>query len=144
MITKSARTLFAAALFLAPFFAVTPEPARADAKLAIELALSCNKELKSYCSNVTVGGGRKLACLFAYNDQLGFLCERAMLKAGAALEQAIVGLNRAAHNCAGDIERYCARAAPGQGRVAMCLTAHEPSLSPICAASLDTLRHGRR
>lgn len=144
MIMKSATAALAAGLVAVPLLAVAPGPARSDNRLAIELALTCNKELKRYCSTVTTGGGRKLACLFAHNDKLGFLCERSMLKAGALLEQAIVGLNKAAHNCAGDIDRFCARAVPGQGRVAMCLAAHQPSLSPICAASLDALRQGRR
>lgn len=134
----------ALAFLAAAMLVLAPMPARADAKLAVKLAIACNKELKNYCSRVTVGGGRKVACLFAYNDQLGFFCERAMLEAGAELERAILAMNRAASLCADDIVRYCAQAIPGQGRVALCLAAHQPQLTPACAGSIDALRYSRR
>lgn len=143
-VTRLRRFATVLAAMLLAFSLLAPAPARADAKLAVKLAIACNKELKTYCSNVTVGGGRKLACLFAYNDQLGFLCERAMLEAGAELERAILSLRQAADLCAGDIARFCARAIPGQGRIAMCLAAHQPQLTPACAGSLDALRYSRR
>ncbi|MDH3317934.1 MAG: cysteine rich repeat-containing protein, partial [Gammaproteobacteria bacterium] len=34
------------------------------------VAKGCEKELSSYCKNVTVGEGRVLACLYAYGDKL--------------------------------------------------------------------------
>ena len=34
------------------------------------VAKGCEKELTTYCSEVTLGEGRVLACLYAHNDKL--------------------------------------------------------------------------
>ncbi|MGQ0591871.1 MAG: cysteine rich repeat-containing protein [Gammaproteobacteria bacterium] len=38
----------------------------------------CKNELESYCKQVTPGGGRVLACLYAYQDKLSGRCEHAL------------------------------------------------------------------
>lgn len=111
-------------------------PAKADARLALQVATACKAELQSFCSGVTAGGGRKLACLYAYGDKLNLPCERALYDASIELERALAAVRAAAQACSGDIGRYCGKVVPGQGRVALCLAAHRPSLSPGCTATL--------
>ena len=52
-----------------------------------EIAKGCEKELTEYCSNVTVGQGRVLACIYAHGDKLSGRCEYAMYDAAAKLER---------------------------------------------------------
>ena len=49
----------------------------------------CKAELEKYCSNVTPGEGRVLACLYAHNDKLSGRCEYALYDAAVQLERAV-------------------------------------------------------
>jgi hypothetical protein len=57
------------------------------------VAEGCEKELKTYCKNVTVGEGRVLACLYAYSDKLSGRCEYALYDAAVQLERAVNALS---------------------------------------------------
>ncbi len=47
------------------------------------VAKGCEKELTTYCKDVTPGEGRVLACLFAFSDKLTGQCEYALYDAAA-------------------------------------------------------------
>jgi hypothetical protein len=47
-----------------------------------ELEAACKDDLKRYCSNVTPGEGREMACLRAYADKLSGGCKAKMPKPG--------------------------------------------------------------
>jgi len=81
----------------------------------------CETELKSYCSQVTPGRGRIIACLYGHQDKLSRRCEYAVYDAAAKLEQFIHGLSYAALECEDDIEQYCGTEIPGKGRILKCL-----------------------
>ena len=51
-------------------FLVSVSSAWALEELVESVVKGCEKELTSYCSNVTPGDGRVLACLYAHSDKL--------------------------------------------------------------------------
>lgn len=113
-----------------------PSQAKSQDAAARQLAQSCSRELQAYCSGVTVGGGRKLACLFAHNDKLSVPCEVALYLASIHLERALTAVRRVADECRSDIHAHCSRVVPGQGRIAVCLKANEAALSERCRVAL--------
>jgi hypothetical protein len=93
---------------------------------------SCETELTTYCSQVTPGENRLLACIYAHGDKLSGQCEKALYDAAAALERAINTIAYVANQCRTDIESTCANVQQGQGRIAQCLVDNKSKLSPPC------------
>jgi hypothetical protein len=98
---------------------------------------SCEKELQSYCSKVTPGEGRVLACLYAHEDKLSGRCEYALYDAAAQLERAIAALTYLANECNDDLEKHCASVAAGEGRLARCLLDNKGKLTKRCVRAID-------
>jgi hypothetical protein len=98
---------------------------------------SCQTELTNYCSQVTPGENRLLACIYAHGDQLPGQCEKALYDAAAALERAINTIDYVANQCRTDIETKCAEIQPGEGRITQCLADNKSSLSQTCTQALS-------
>jgi hypothetical protein len=96
----------------------------------------CEKELTTYCKDVTPGDGRMLACLYAYQDKLSPRCEYALYDSAAQLERALNALTYAANECRDDLKTYCADVKPGEGRLLDCLVKNEAKVSARCKAAL--------
>ncbi len=96
------------------------------------VAEGCKTELQQYCSNVTLGEGRVLACLYAYSDKLSGRCEYALYDAAAQLERAGNALAYAANECASDLGKYCGEVKAGQGRLLECLQKNDAQVSERC------------
>ena len=92
----------------------------------------CSAEIENYCSQVTPGDGRLLACFFAHEDKLTGQCQYALYNASAQLEHAISALNYVAGQCQSDMEKLCANVAVGEGRVLDCLEANKESVTAAC------------
>ena len=98
-----------------------PVNAGAIESLIQSVATGCEKELKSYCSKVTPGEGRVLACLYAHNDKISGKCEYALYDASAQLERFVGALSYVVKECEDDLRKYCGSVRAGQGRLAECL-----------------------
>jgi len=96
----------------------------------------CAVEIEKYCSQVTQGEGRLLACFYAHEDKLSGQCGFALYKASAQLEHAVSALNYVAGQCEDDILAHCAEVQLGEGRVKQCLEANADSVSPACKAAI--------
>jgi hypothetical protein len=92
----------------------------------------CKKELDTYCKNVTVGEGRILACLYAYEDKLSGRCVYALYDAANQLERAVMALRYLANECKSDVSALCADTEPGEGRILKCLEKNEKKVSGRC------------
>ena len=107
--------------------------------LAKQVLDGCDSELTQYCTDVTPGEGRLLACLFAHEDKLSGQCEFALYDAAARLERAINTIAYVAAECRADLQTHCAGVQVGEGRVAQCLKDHESELSPGCDQALTNV-----
>jgi len=99
--------------------------ANAQQGLVETVANGCKVEIEKYCSQVTPGEGRVLACLYAHEDKLSSKCEYALYDAAAQLERAVAALSYVANECDADLEKYCKSIAPGEGRLLDCLEKHD-------------------
>ena len=100
------------------------------------VAKGCEKELTSYCKDVTPGEGRILACLYAHSDKLTGQCEYALYDAAVQLERFVAALTYLANECDADLEKYCAEIAIGEGRVLKCLDDNAEKISARCTQAL--------
>ena len=100
------------------------------------VAKGCEKELTSYCSEVTTGEGRVLACLYAHNDKLSGKCEYALYDAAAQLERFIAALSYLANECDADLEKFCSAVEAGEGRLLKCLDENSAKISGRCTEAL--------
>ena len=104
--------------------------------LVESVAKGCEKELTGYCSDVTPGEGRILACLFAHSDKLSGQCEYALYDAAAQLERFIAALSYVTNECNTDLEKFCSKVAVGEGRLLKCLDENSGKISARCTQAL--------
>lgn len=97
----------------------------------------CTPEIEAYCSQVSPGEGRMLACFYAHEDKLSGKCQYALYEASVQLEQAVTALNYLASSCQNDIVTFCAQVEAGEGRILECLAAQGDAVSEACTAAID-------
>ncbi len=100
------------------------------------VAKGCDKELKTYCKDVTPGEGRGLACLSAFRDKRSGQCEDALYDAAAQLERVVNALAYAANECRDDLKTYCSEIKPGDGRLLQCLQKNDAKINKRCKQAL--------
>ena len=100
------------------------------------VANGCEKELTSYCSQVTPGEGRILACLYAHSDKLSGKCEFALYDAAVQLERFVAALSYLANECDEDLDKFCTGVQVGEGRVLKCLDDNSEKISKRCTQAL--------
>jgi hypothetical protein len=92
----------------------------------------CEKELSTYCKDVTPGRGRGLACLYAHGDKLSGRCEYALYDASVQLERFLSALSYVANECKADLNKLCANVEAGEGRLLECLDKNQTKVSDRC------------
>jgi cysteine rich repeat protein len=108
----------------------------AQQKLIESVTKGCEKELTTYCKDVTPGEGRVLACLYAHEDKLSGQCEYALYDAAAQLERALNALSYAANECRDDLTKFCSDIKPGGGRLMQCIDKNDAKVSKRCKQAL--------
>ncbi len=98
---------------------------------------ACQEEIESYCSQVTPGEGRLLACFYAHGDKLSGRCEYALYSAAADLEQFASAITHLARECRDDLLEHCAKVEVGEGRVGSCLLEHQEHVTDACRGAID-------
>lgn len=98
---------------------------------------ACEPEITAYCSQVTPGDGRLLACFYAHGDKISPRCEYALYEGAAALEHFANALTYLATQCHDDLVNHCAEVELGEGRVATCLLDHKAELTEACQQAID-------
>jgi hypothetical protein len=96
----------------------------------------CDKELKTYCKDVTPGEGRVLACLYSYWDKLSDQCDNALYDAAAQLARAVSALSYVVNECRDDLKTYCSDIQPGEGRLLQCMDRNYAKVSKRCKQAL--------
>jgi hypothetical protein len=115
---------------------MTGGTAMAAESIIDSVAKGCDKELKSYCKDVTPGEGRVIACLYAFSDKLSPKCEYALYDAAAQLERALAQLTYVANECRTDLNSFCSDVKPGEGRLMNCMEKNEKKVSSRCKQAM--------
>ncbi len=130
MLKSAAKMLSALVLFCMPLGAT-------NAQNPVEEALKgCSKEIESYCSSVTPGGGRLVSCAKAHEDKLSSECIYAINRAGYWLKFLASTLTYVASQCGADAIKYCPDVKLGEERVLNCLAENKENLNKYCALAL--------
>jgi hypothetical protein len=126
-------SIFSIAICVTLLFAVS---AGAEQNLVETVANGCKAELDTYCTDVTPGQGRVLACLYAHSDKLSGKCEYALYDAAAQLERAVAALSYVVNECAEDLDQLCRDVPAGQGRLLECIEKNDKKVSSRCKEAI--------
>jgi len=96
------------------------------------VAKGCDKEIKTFCKDVTPGEGRVLACLYSSWDKLSDQCDDALFDAAVQLDRALTALTLVANECRDDFKNYCDNIQPGEGRLLQCIDRNYAKVSSRC------------
>ena len=96
----------------------------------------CRQELATYCKDVTPGGGRIIACLYAFQDKLTPRCEYALFDSVSQLDRTLTNLSYVVGECRDELKTLCADIKPGEGRLLDCLDKNETKVSNRCSLAL--------
>ncbi len=111
--------------------------ARAQEDIINNVMTACEPEITNYCSQVTLGEGRLLACFYAHEDKLSGRCQYALYEGAAQLEQFAAAITHLANECWDDLEKFCAEVELGEGRVGTCLLEHKAEVTEGCRQAID-------
>jgi hypothetical protein len=97
---------------------------------------ACKPEIDAYCSQVTLGEGRLLACFYAHEDKISGRCQYAVYEGAAQLEMFATAVTHLANECMDDLEKFCAEVEAGEGRVGTCLIEHKDQVTDACRQAM--------
>ena len=119
---------------VAGFFCATGSQAQESVGEMVKSA--CQADLDKYCTQVTPGHQRLLACIYAHEDKISNRCTYALYDAAIALERAVAGLSYVAQQCEADIVKLCGDVVPGEGRILACLDEKKSDVSSLCKEAI--------
>ena len=92
----------------------------------------CVADIKQFCADVPVGGGRIQACLKEHEAQISEACRTQVdaLNKEAAMFDA---------SCRWDVGRFCSELTPGHGLIWGCLEKNKAALSPACLNLVNSM-----
>jgi len=102
-----------------------------------DVVTGCEMEIANYCSQVTPGEGRLLACFYAHGDKLSAQCEYALYLGVGQLEEFANAVILVADACHDDLLAFCGDVELGQGRVATCLLESKAEVQDSCRQAMD-------
>ena len=124
-------------IFLALSIIAQSSIALAQNSVVENVVKACQTEIEDYCSQVTPGEGRLLACFYAHENKLTVQCINALYDGMATLERAVEAISYVAGQCREDIQSKCGATVPGEGRIAECLLNKKAELSSRCSGAID-------
>ncbi len=117
--------------------ALSVSGAWAQQEIVDDVMAACATEIETYCSQVTPGEGRLLACAYAHEDKLSGECSWAIYKGVSELEAFVGAVVEVATACEADLMTFCAEVEMGEGQVATCLLEHKTEVTDGCRAAMD-------
>lgn len=115
-------------------FSIVGAPSIASAQDVLE---ACAEDIDKFCSQVTLGNGRLLACMYAHEDKISDSCDTAIGEAADQLDWFLAEVREAVAKCSVDIEKHCSGVEAGQGRIYACLKLKKGELAAECKGVVD-------
>jgi Cysteine rich repeat len=97
----------------------------------------CADDVAKFCQDVKGHRAKVMQCLSEHRTELSPQCQARV----QAMEAKIREVSDA---CQDDVQQFCQRVNPGQGRLVQCLRKHESELSSACQAEIARARSMRR
>ena len=94
---------------------------------------ACAAEVDKFCGDVIPGQHRVIDCLKAHASQFSPGCKTQLQDQAKAVKAELKKIGKA---CKNDIDKFCGKVEPGEGRIAMCLSDNSASLSKGCVAAI--------
>lgn len=126
-------------LLLTASLALSASTAFAQEGLKEKVLKGCAAEKEQYCSQVTQGQGRLLACFYAHEDKLSGWCSHTLYSASKELKAAVSTMNYLGNVCQDDILSNCAMVEMGEGRVLECLKESPDTVSEKCKKGIKAV-----
>ena len=120
-------------------FCVPLGPTVAQDDPVSEALKDCSKEIETYCSAVTPGGGRLVSCAKAHEDKLSSQCISAIHRASYWVNFLAQTLAYVARQCGEDVQKFCPDVEIGEERVLNCLSDNRDGLSKYCGLALSDI-----
>jgi len=132
------RQLLCAAFVIGFFASMTTSVALAQSSIPKILKTGCGAEIKKFCSKITPGEGRMVACLYSNGDKVSGKCAFAVYDAMEQFDAIMDALAYLARNtsCRSDINQYCSNVPAGGGLLYRCVRKHKATLTNECRAVL--------
>ena len=102
------------------------------------LAADCAAEIPKYCSGVTPGAHRIVACLISFEDKISPRCRMTAYLGSDDLGVRMKALKAMATSCSADILQYCSNVPAGGGRIYDCLMKNKATLTNDCRNQIPT------
>jgi hypothetical protein len=128
MRTKTTLAVLACALL--PFGAMGQD-------VVADAVAACQPDIETFCSQVTPGEGRLLACFVAHEDKISGACNWALYQALQEFDAFATAIAYVASSCRDDLLEFCGEVRVGEGRVATCLLEHVAEVSETCKKAMD-------
>ena len=117
---------------------------------AQDMMATCAPEIGQYCSGVSRGRGRILACLISRGDKLGAACNadvRAVARQGSRNPLVPPGVRKMLTSgqagsipgaCSSDVAKFCSGISHSNERVLACLYSQSGNVSRSCSSQVRT------
>lgn len=96
---------------------------------------ACSADAARLCAGVKPGEGRIVQCLHEHAAELSAECKAQDAKEGAKFQEK--RNQKAKEACGADVEKFCKKVEPGEGRKMECLSRHRAEVSDACRQFAD-------
>lgn len=135
MITRTLKHLTKTTFLGLALVSILFSQSSAQESLADMVLNDCNGELVEYCSQVSPGRGRIVACLYAHSDKLSNQCSLTIEVGVQHLNLVLSAVSYVVDQCENDLDNFCGDVEIGSGRMYQCMSENKDNLEPMCKAA---------
>ena len=92
-----------------------------------QMVAACGADLRRYCKDVPLGGGRIRACFDAHQANISPNCQQTRTRVYAFIARRVAAQKNIVRICNADIKRLCQGVVPGDANILNCMLETKPS-----------------